>query len=128
VKPTRSTWTKNCSRVDAVYQQRASLGLDEQALRLVELTHLDFTRAGAALDAQAKARMKEINARIAELDTLFAQNLLKETNAFELLVKDPADLSGLPANLVALGQDERQAKGQADAVNFGLDREPMKAS
>jgi peptidyl-dipeptidase Dcp len=66
--------------------------------------------------------MKEINARIAELNTLFAQNLLKETNAFELLVKDPADLSGLPANLVGSARTKAQAKGQADAWNFGLDR------
>ena len=110
------------ARVDAVYQQRESLGLDEQAQRLTELTHLDFTRAGAALDAAGKARMKEINARIAELNTLFAQNLLKETNAFELLVKDPADLSGLPANLTGSARAKAEAKGQADAWNFGLDR------
>lgn len=110
------------ARVDTVYQQRATLGLDEQALRLVELTHLDFTRAGAALDAAGKARMKEINARIAELGTLFAQNLLKETNAFELVVTDPSDLSGLPADLVGSARAKAEAKGQADAWNFGLDR------
>jgi peptidyl-dipeptidase Dcp len=118
------------ARVDAVYQQRASLSMDEQALRLVELTHLDFTRAGAALDAAAKARMKEINARISELNTLFAQNLLRETNAFELVVTDPADLSGLPSNLVGSAKAKAEAKahahaetiGQAGAWIFGLDR------
>ncbi len=110
------------ARVDAVYQQRATLGLDEQALRLVELTHLDFTRAGAALDAQAKARMKEINARIAELNTLFAQNVLRETNAFELVVTDPAELSGLPAGLVGSAKAKAEAKGRADTWIFGLDR------
>jgi peptidyl-dipeptidase Dcp len=110
------------ARIDAVYQQRATLGLDEQALRLVELTHLDFMRAGAALDAQAKARMKEINARMAELNTQFDQNVLKETNAFELLVTDPAELSGLPPDLVGSAKAKAEAKGRADAWIFGLDR------
>ena len=110
------------ARIDAVYQQRATLGLDEQALRLVELTHLDFMRAGAALDAQAKARMKEINARMAELNTQFDQNVLKETNAFELLVTDPGELSGLPPDLVGSAKAKAEAKGRADAWIFGLDR------
>ena len=109
-------------RVDAVYRQRESLGLDEQALRLVELIHLDFTRAGAALDADAKARMKEINARISELNTMFAQNLLKETNAFELVITDPGDLSGLAADMIGSARVKAEGKGQPEAWIFGLDR------
>jgi hypothetical protein len=81
-------------RVNAVYDARESLGLDDQAMRLVELWHRDFVRRGAALDAEAKARMKDINARISELNTVFAQNLLKETKAFELVITDETDLSG----------------------------------
>lgn len=110
------------ARVDAVYQQREALGLDEQALRLVELIHLDFTRAGAALDADAKARMKEINARISELNTMFAQNLLKETNAFELVVTNPGDLSGLAADMIGSARVKAEGKGQPEAWIFGLDR------
>jgi peptidyl-dipeptidase Dcp len=110
------------ARVDAIYRQRESLGLDEQALRLIELTHLDFTRAGAALDADAKARMKEINARISELNTTFAQNLLKETNAFELVVTDPDDLAGLPEDLIGAARLKAAGKDQPDAWIFGLDR------
>jgi peptidyl-dipeptidase Dcp len=110
------------ARVDAVYQQRDSLGLDEQGLRLAELVHRDFVRRGAALDEEAKARMKEINARISELNTLFAQNLLRETNGFELVITDAADLSGLPADLVSAARVKAEAKGKEDAWVFGLDR------
>jgi peptidyl-dipeptidase Dcp len=110
------------ARVDAVYQQRESLGLDEQGLRLVELVHRDFVRRGAALDAESKARMKEINARISELNTVFAQNLLKETNGFELVVTDEADLAGLPADLVGAARVKAEGKGREDAWVFGLDR------
>jgi peptidyl-dipeptidase Dcp len=109
-------------RVQAVYDQRESLDLDEQEMRLLELTHLDFVRQGAALDDEAKARMKNINARISELNTVFAQNLLKETKAFELVVTDEADLSGLSASMVGSAKVKAEAKGKENAWVFGLDR------
>ena len=108
-------------RVDAVYQVRDTLGLDEQALRLIELTHRDFVRRGAALDEEAKSRMKEINARISELNTVFAQNLLKETKAFELHITDEADLAGLPDNMIGSARVKAEAKDKEGWV-FGLDR------
>ncbi|NNL96104.1 MAG: M3 family metallopeptidase, partial [Xanthomonadales bacterium] len=109
-------------RVAAVYEARETLGLDEQAQRLVELTHRDFVRRGAALDETAKARMKDINARISELNTIFAQNLLKETKAFELVITDEADLAGLPANMIGSARVKAEGKGKPGAWIFGLDR------
>ncbi len=109
-------------RVQAVYDARETLGLDEQAMRLLELKHRDFVRKGAALDDEAKARMKEINARISELDTMFAQNLLKETNAFELVITDEADLSGLPAGMIGSARVKAESRQKPDAWVFGLDR------
>ena len=110
------------ARVKAVYEARESLGLDEQAMRLVELKHRDFVRKGAALNAGDKARMKDINARISELNTMFSQNLLKETKGFELLVTDETELSGLPANMMGSARVKAEAKGHEDAWVFGLDR------
>ncbi len=109
-------------RVNAVYEARETFGLDEQAMRLLELTHRDFIRQGAALDDNAKARMKDINARISELNTIFAQNLLKETNAFELVITDEADLAGLPGNMVGSAKLKAEGKGRPDSWIFGLDR------
>jgi peptidyl-dipeptidase Dcp len=108
-------------RIDAVYQQRESLGLDEEALRLMELVHRDFVRRGAALDEESKSRMKDINARISELNTMFAQNLLKETKAFELHVTDEADLSGLAPSMIGSAKMKAEGKGKEGWV-FGLDR------
>jgi len=110
------------ARVNAIYEQRESLELDLQAMRLLELKHRDFVRQGARLDEQAKARMKDINARISELSTVFGQNLLKETKGFELVITDEADLSGLPANMIGSGKVKAEAKGKEDAWVFGLDR------
>jgi peptidyl-dipeptidase Dcp len=110
------------ARVNTLFQQRDALGLDQQAMRLLELTHLDFVRQGAALDRESRERMKEINARLAELSTVFGQNLLKETNGFELVVGEEADLAGLPDNMVGSAWAKAGSKGLDNAWVFGLDR------
>ncbi len=82
-------------RVRSVYEQRESLGLDEQDARLLELTHRRFVRAGAALDEDSKARVSDINSELSTLTTKFAQNLLASTKAFTIEVTDEADTAGL---------------------------------
>ena len=108
-------------RVKTVYDTRESLGLDEQEMRLVELYHRDFVRRGAMLDEDTKARVKEINARVSELNTVFGQNLLKQTKSFELLVTDEADLAGLPDNMIGSAKAKAESKGKEGWI-FGLDR------
>jgi len=115
------------NRVNAVYEQRESLDLDEHQARLLELTHREFLRRGAALDEDSKNRMKDINARISELNTIFAQNLLKETNSFELVIEDEADLSGLPQSLIGSARVKAKSKDLPDAWIFGLDRATYEA-
>ncbi len=82
-------------RVLHVYRKRDALELGEQEARLLELTHRTFVRSGAALDADAKAQVAEINAELAELQTRFGQNLLAETKSFTIEITDEADLAGL---------------------------------
>ncbi|MGP9820948.1 M3 family metallopeptidase [Salinarimonas sp. NSM] len=89
------------ARVDAVFQAREGLGLDAEALRLLERTHLGFVRAGAMLAPEAKARLAEIDARLAELGTAFGQNVLGDESSFTLVLEGEADLAGLPDWLVA---------------------------
>lgn len=109
------------ARVNAVYEARETLDLDEQEMRLVELTNRDFVRRGAMLDGETKVRVKEINTRISQLNTAFGQNLLKQTKSFELVVSDEADLSGLPASMIGSAKAKAEAKGKEGWV-FGLDR------
>ena len=54
-------------------------------MRLLELTHRDFVRRGAMLDGDTKVRVKEINSRISELNTVFGQNLLKESKSLFII-------------------------------------------
>jgi peptidyl-dipeptidase Dcp len=83
------------ARIQAVYEQGDSLGLDEQDARLLELRHRDFVRAGAALDPEVKQQVAEINAEISGVTTEFGQNLLAATKAFKLEIKDEAQTAGL---------------------------------
>jgi peptidyl-dipeptidase Dcp len=109
-------------RVRTVYEQRDDLGLTPEQEKLLEETHKGFVRSGAALEEGAKARIMEINSEMAQLSTQFGENVLAETNSYELLVTDSADLGGLPANLVALAAERARNNGHDVGWAFGLDR------
>lgn len=93
-------------RIDAVYRKRDALDLTAEQRRLLEETYKDFVRSGVNLDEPAQARLREINAELATLSETFRENLLNETNNFELLVTDKSDLGNLPKSLVALAAEE----------------------
>ena len=98
-------------RVLAVYEQRDTLELTPEQAHLLDETHKQFVRSGANLDDEAQARLREINAGLAELSQQFGDNVLEETNNFELLVTDRADLGDLPGSLVALAAEEARRRG-----------------
>jgi peptidyl-dipeptidase Dcp len=98
-------------RVLAVYEQRDSLDLNPEQLHLLNETHKQFVRSGASLEDAAQERLREINSELAKLATQFSENLLNETNEFELLVTDRADLGDLSESLIALAAEEAKRRG-----------------
>lgn len=97
-------------KVLTVYAARDALALGEQEARLLELTHRDFVRDGAALPAADKARLSDINAELSGLNTKFAQNLLAATKAFRIEISDEAELVGLSDDFRAnLWNEDKQA-------------------
>lgn len=98
-------------RVKAVWEQRNTLGLDPEQLRLVEETYKDFVRGGANLSADKKQRLREINEKLSMLSLQFGDNVLKETNAYRLVVESEEGLSGLPAGVVAAAADAAAQAG-----------------
>ena len=98
-------------RVDAVFQQRSSLSLDPESLRLLERYHTDFIRAGAQLNASDKNKLRSMNAELASLSNKFNQNVLKETNAAALIVDQRAELSGLTEAEIDTAAAAAKARG-----------------
>ena len=98
-------------RVKYLYDNRAKLGLSGPRRRAVEKSYRDFTRNGALLSAADKEELKKLNNRLTGLYSKFNSNLLKATNSYQLVVDDPAMLSGLPESTIALAADEAKQRG-----------------
>ncbi len=99
------------ARIQSLYDQRDSLGLDAQGVRLVERYHTDFVRAGAKLDETQKARLREINGELAKLGTQFSQNVLKEVNASAITVDTLEELDGLSEGAIAAAREAAKSRG-----------------
>jgi peptidyl-dipeptidase Dcp len=89
------------ARIRALYNMRAQLGLDAESARLLERYYKDFVRAGALLSEAEKTKLKALNAELAALQTTFSQNVLKETNASEIVVDRREDLAGMSVNEIS---------------------------
>ena len=83
-------------RVDALWREREQLALTPEQARVLERYHVMFTRAGAALEPAAKARLAAVNERLASLATDFGQNVLADEQASTFELDGEADLEGLP--------------------------------
>jgi peptidyl-dipeptidase Dcp len=88
-------------RVKAVWDARPTLHLDPDQQKLLEDTWKDFVRGGALLPKEGQERLRKINAELAGLSVKFGNNLLKETNAYRLVIEKKEDLAGLPDRVVA---------------------------
>ena len=100
-------------RIQALYDNRAGLDLDAQSTRLVERYHMDFVRAGAALDEGQQKRLMEINAETAVLATQFSQNVLSEVNDLAIVVDTREELTGLSDALITAAQEEAESRDLA---------------
>jgi peptidyl-dipeptidase Dcp len=100
-------------RVDALHRRRGELGLTAEQQRVLDRYHVAFTRAGAALDTSAKARLAEISERLATLGTTFGQNVLADEQSWQLVLEGEDDLAGLPEFVRAALRADAEARGLA---------------
>lgn len=105
-------------RVKAVYEQRETLNLNAEQMRLLTETFKSFANNGANLPEEKKARLKEINQELGLLSLLFGSNVVAETNAYQLFITDEAELKGLPESAKAAAKEEAVAAGRPDAWLF----------
>jgi peptidyl-dipeptidase Dcp len=109
-------------RVEAVYQKREKLDLSDEELRLLEETYKRFIRAGVNLSDDKQAKLRKLNSRLAVLSQKFGDNLLKETNNFELYVSNPKDLGNASQSLRAVAAKEAKKRGHKTGWSFTLQR------
>jgi peptidyl-dipeptidase Dcp len=83
------------ARVHAVYEQRSTLGLDAESLRLVEVVYDRFVHSGANLSEADKAELKKLNEESSKLSNAFNNRLLAATKAGAYATTDKAALAGL---------------------------------
>jgi peptidyl-dipeptidase Dcp len=115
-------------RIEAVYKSPATKKLTAEQQRLVEVNYKQFVRAGAKLDAPAKARLSQINQQLAGLFTRFSQNVLADEADSVLVLKTDKDLGGLPPSLrdaAATVATARKANGVGVITNTRSSIDPF---
>ncbi|PRP66162.1 M3 family metallopeptidase [Nonlabens agnitus] len=108
------------ARVKAVYDQRDELALDPEQLTLLEKQYKRFARNGANLAENKKERLREIDAKLAQLSLGFGENVLAATQEFELHLTNKDDLAGIPETALEAAAEEAKSRDKEGYV-FTLD-------
>ena len=108
-------------RIAQLHNNRATLGLTTEQMRLLERSYTRFHRAGAGLDDVAKARMAEINERLAHLSTNFSHHLLGDEQDWFMELAE-TDYDGLPETFVAAAKAAADDRGMAGKAIVTLSR------
>jgi len=98
-------------KVNSLWQSKNQLNLGTEEAKLLENAYKKFTRNGAKLDENAKNRLRQINAELSLLSVNFGQNILVDTNGFEMLIDKKDDLIGLPESIVQAAAETAKSKG-----------------
>lgn len=112
-------------RVKAVYDQRQDLDLTQEQQMLLKEYYEDFVRGGANLHEDQKVELRDINQQLSVLSVQFSENLLKETNAFEMVIDNRAALAGLPDNVIAAAAETAEEHGQPGKWIFTVQKPSM---
>jgi peptidyl-dipeptidase Dcp len=96
-------------RVEAIWQDKDAIDLTSEQRKLLNDTRKQFVRSGALMSEEEKKQITEINSKISGLSTSFGQNLLAETNGFELIL-EKSDLDGLSEGTIAAASDAASQK------------------
>ena len=99
------------ARIKQVYDNRNNEQLNAEQLKLLEDIYIGFTRSGANLNDEQKATLRELTKQLSLLSLQFSNNLLKETNDYQLHLTNEDDLEGLPDSAVEAARETAEEKG-----------------
>lgn len=103
-------------KIKYVHDHRGQLHLNPEKTKLLENYYKDFVRNGAILSAENKEKLRGIDQELSVLSPQFAENVLKSTNSFELLITDKKDLAGLPEGAIEAAALTAKAKGHPEGT------------
>jgi peptidyl-dipeptidase Dcp len=107
-------------RVKSVFDTRSTLQLTPEQSMLLDKQYKGFTRNGANLNDTDKRKLRKIDAKLSKLSLQFGENVLAETNAFEMHLTDENDLAGLPESVRESAREVAKSKEKKGWV-FTLD-------
>ena len=108
------------ARVKAIWDKQAGLKLNTEQAKLLEKTYKAFVRSGANLTDDQKTRLRAINEELSVLSLKFGDNVLAETNDYQLVIDNKKDLAGLPDEVVQTAADDAKAAGNPGKWLFTL--------
>ncbi|MEZ7514370.1 M3 family metallopeptidase [Flavobacterium frigidarium] len=108
------------ARVKKVYDSRESLSLTPEQATLLDKKYKSFSRNGANLAEDKKNKLREIDKELSKLSLQFGENILAETNAFQMHLKDEKDLAGLPEGTIEAARSLAKAQEKEGWI-FTLD-------
>ena len=97
-------------RVKAVHDQKEHLNLTPEQATLLDKKYKSFTRNGALLSEDKKTRLREIDTELAKLKLTYGENVLAETNNYQLHITNEEDLKGLPNDAKEMAQSLAKSK------------------
>ena len=97
-------------RVKAVHDTKSSLNLTAEQLTLLDKKYKGFVRNGALLNEEQKTKLREIDTQLSKLKLTFGENVLAETNNYQLHITDEADLKGLPEGVIEAAKSEAETR------------------
>jgi len=108
------------ARVKALWDQKETLGLNLEQAKILDNSYKDFVRSGANLSDADKEILRKINGELSLTSLKYGQNILAETNKYELVIDAKKDLAGLPQGLIDAAAADAKAKGKEGKWVFTL--------
>ena len=108
------------ARVKEVWDDQLEYKLNAEQAKLLEKKYKAFIRSGANLGNEQKERLRKINEELSVLSLKFGDNVLAETNNYQLIINNKKDLAGLPEEVVQTAADDAKVAGKDGKWLFTL--------
>ena len=107
-------------RIKAVYEQKDGLNLSAEQATLLDKKFKSFSRNGALLSKEKKLKLREIDTELAKLKLTYGENVLAETNNYQMHITQESDLKGLPEGTIEAAKALAKSK-ELEGWIFTLD-------